>query len=219
MTRNSVSVTNVARVRLQHTNPTVALRFTRFALTSTEPPLAEVKEDLHPIKPLLEDMSGQIELAKERLTRKSMHILRLLCEGGDHSTVMTSHISQKELARKLDITRQALSVHIKRLTESGFVQVGRGFVNVTGNGLRAVGYHNNPTILIIRLAPNKQLEAVERIKTIHAVEIFRVAGDADFAIIVEQENLDHTLAALYGIDGILEVKTLIATEVIQRPTY
>lgn len=178
-----------------------------------------MKEDLYQFKPQLEEGSGQIELAKERLTRKSMHVLRLLSEGGNPSTVMTCHISQNELARKLHITRQALNVHIKRLTESGFVQVGRGFVNINGNGLRAVGYRHNPAILIIRLAPNKKLDAVEKIKTIPAAEIFRVAGDVDFAIVVEQQNLDRILAALYSIDGILEAKTLIATEVIQRAGY
>jgi DNA-binding Lrp family transcriptional regulator len=188
-------------------------------LTLAEPSLAEVKKILHPIRPPFEDRSDQIELAKERLTRRSMHVLRLLCEDGNYSTFMTSHISQKDLAQKLQVTRQALSIHIRRLTESGFVQVGRGFVNVTGNGLRAVGYHSNPAILIIRLAPNKQLDAVERIKTMSAVEIFRVAGDADFAIIVEQELLDHTLAALYDIDGVIEIKKHIATEVIQRSNH
>jgi len=153
------------------------------------------------------------------MTRKSMYILRLLCEGGDRSTMMTSHISQMELARKLHVTRQALSVHLKRLAESSLVQVGRGFVNVTEDGLRIAGYHHNPAILVVRFMPQKQLEAVEKMKKIPSAETFRVAGDADFAIFTEQENLDRTLAHLYSLEGLLEVKTLVATEVLKRISY
>jgi DNA-binding Lrp family transcriptional regulator len=176
----------------------------------------EVKAGLYPAKDTPEE--NQTQLAIERLTRKSMHILRLLCEGGTRSIIMTSNISQMDLARKLHVTRQALSVHLKRLTESGFVQVGRGFVNVTEGGLRAAGYHNNPAILIVRFSPQKQLEAVDRIRKIETVEAFRVAGDADFALFTEQENLDRTLAQLYSIEGIVEVRTLIATEVMKHST-
>ena len=62
------------------------------------------------------------------------------------------------------------------------IQAGRGFINVTENGLKATGYHHNPAILIVRVAPQYQREAYEKIKRIHAFEIFRVAGDADFAL-------------------------------------
>ncbi|MGD0423367.1 MAG: Lrp/AsnC family transcriptional regulator [Candidatus Bathyarchaeia archaeon] len=188
-------------------------------LTLVKPAVAEVKGDIYPAKPPFEENPGHLELALDRMTRKSMYILRLLCEGGNRSTMMTSHISQVELARKLHVTRQALSVHLKRLSELSLVQVGRGFVNVTEDGLRAAGYHRNPAILIVRFAPQKQLEAVEKMRKIPSVEAFRVAGDADFAIFTEQENLDRTLAHLYSVDGILEVRTLIATEVLKHINY
>jgi len=188
-------------------------------LTLVKPSVAEVKGDAYPAKAQFDEHQDHLELALERMTRKSMYILRLLCEGGNRSTMMTSHISQVELARKLHVTRQALSVHLKRLSESNLVQVGRGFVNVTQDGLRAAGYHRNPAILIVRFAPQKQLEAVEMMRMIPSVEAFRVAGDADFAIFAEQENLDRTLAHLYRIEGIVEVKTLIATEVLKRLNY
>jgi len=188
-------------------------------LTLVKPSVAEVKGDVYPAAAPYDERQGQLEFALERMTRKSMYILRLLCEGGNRSTMMTSHISQVELARKLHVTRQALSVHLKRLSESSLIQVGRGFVNVTEDGLRAAGYHHNPAILIVRFAPQKQLEAVEKMRKIPSAEAFRVAGDADFAIFTEQENLDRTLAHLYNIEGITEVKTLIATEVLKRLNY
>jgi len=125
-----------------------------------------VKGDLYSAKPSFEEGQSHLELALERMTRKSMYVLRLLCEGGNRSTIMTSQISQVELARKLHVTRQALSVHLKRLSESGLVQIGRGFMNVTEDGLRATGYHSNPAILIVRFTPQKQLEAVEKLRNL-----------------------------------------------------
>ena len=188
-------------------------------LTLVKPSVAEVNGELYPEKAKYDEPQHHLELALERMTRKSMYILRLLCEGGNRSTMMTSHVSQMELARKLHVTRQALSVHLKRLSESSLVQVGRGFVNVTEDGLRAAGYHHNPAILIVRFTPQKQLEAAEKMRKIPSAEAFRVAGDADFAIFTEQENLDRTLAHLYSIEGLADVKTLIATEVLKRLNY
>lgn len=206
-------------MKLQHSDVTATLHYVRSALTLAKPSVAEGKGDLYPAKAPFEERQDHLELALERMTRKSMYILRLLCEGGNRSTMKTSRISQVELARKLHVTRQALSVHLKRLSDSGLLQVGRGFVNVTEDGLRATGYHHNPAILIVRFAPQKQLEAVEKIRKTPSAEAFRVAGDADFAIFTEQENLDRTLAHLYSIEGILEVRTLITTEVLKRLNY
>jgi DNA-binding Lrp family transcriptional regulator len=156
-------------------------------------------------------------MALDRLTKKTLKVLGLLCESGDPTTVLTSSITQQDLARKLHITRQALSVHISRLAEAGFIQVGRGFINVTENGLKASGYHHSPVILIVRVAPQNHRDAYERIKRIHASEIFRVAGDADFAILLEHRDLDKVLQDLYAIPGILETKSLIATETVRQP--
>jgi DNA-binding Lrp family transcriptional regulator len=163
------------------------------------------------------ETTDKYTMALERLTKKTLRVLRLLSESGDPTTVLTSNITQRDLARKLHVTRQALSVHITRLAESGFIQVGRGFVNVTENGMKASGYHHSPAILIVRVAPRNQREAYEKIKRINASEIFRVAGDADFAIVLEQRDLDKVLQDLYAIEGVLETKSLIATETVRQP--
>jgi DNA-binding MarR family transcriptional regulator len=178
------------------------------------------------VKPLLDGIQqtisqdaesrNQFERALERLTKKSMNVLRLICESGNPTTILASNINQQDLARKLHVSRQALSVHISRLSEAGFVQVGRGFINVTENGLKATGYRNNPVILIVHVAPRHQLEAYEKIKRIHATDIFRVSGDADFALILGQNDLDKVLKDLYAIEGVLETKSLIATEVVRQ---
>jgi DNA-binding Lrp family transcriptional regulator len=158
----------------------------------------------------------QLTIALDRLTKKTVKVLRLLCESGNSTTVLASSITQRDLARKLHVTRQALSVHITRLTDARLIQVGRGFINVTENGLKATGYHHNPAILIVRVAPQNQLEAYEKIKRIRAFEIFRVAGDADFALVVDQQDLDKVLQNLYAIQGVIETRSLIATETIRQ---
>ena len=88
-------------------------------------------------------------------------------------------------------------------------------MNVTEKGLKAVGQNWNPVILIVRVTPQNQLGALEKIKKLPASQTFRVAGDADFAILIEQGNLDQVLGSLYAIEGIIETKTLIATETIR----
>jgi DNA-binding Lrp family transcriptional regulator len=163
-----------------------------------------------------DDGIDRYAIALERLTKKTTKVLHLLCESGAPTTVLTSSITQQSLARKLHVTRQALSVHISRLAEARFIQVGRGFINVTENGLKASGYRHSPVILIVRVAPQNHRDAYERIKRIHASEIFRVAGDADFALLLEHRDLDKVLQDLYAIPGMLETKSLIAIETVRQ---
>lgn len=99
---------------------------------------------------------------------------------------------------------------MKRLRELGLVQVGRGVINVTEDGLKAIGYHSNPVIVTVRVSPSKRLQAYERFKTLPAVEIFRVTGDADVVLVVEQDKLDHVLGTLSQIDGVVETKSLVS---------
>ena len=72
---------------------------------------------------------------------------------------------------------------------------------------------------MVRVAPQNQREAYEKIKRIHAFEIFRVAGDADFALVIDQRNLDEVLQDLYAIQGIIETKSVIATETVGQTTH
>jgi len=181
--------------------------------------LTEVKTMLDAVEQTVKqdvEVGDQFAIALDRLTKKTMKVLRLLCEGGNPTTVLVSHITQRDLARKLHVTRQALSVHITRLADAGLIQAGRGFVNVTENGLKATGYHHNPAIVMVRVAPQNQREAYEKVKGIRAYEIFRVAGDADFALVVDQQNLDEVLQDLYVIPGIVETKSVIATETVRQ---
>ena len=143
-------------------------------------------------------------------TTKPLQILELLLQNGDRKTVYSVSVGQAELAKGLQITRQALSLHFKKLRESGLIQVGRGFINVTKEGLKAVGYRTDPVILNVRILPQKRSEAIQRIDELPATEIFRVTGDADVVLIVEQDRLDRILEALSHIDGVVETKSLVS---------
>ncbi len=184
-------------------------------MTDVKTMLDEVEQT---VKPEVEG-ADQFPTGLDRLTKKTVKVLRLLCESGNPTTVLASSITQRDLARKLHVTRQALSIHITRLADAGLIQAGRGFVNVTESGLKATGYHYNPAILMVRVAPQHQREAFEKIKGIRAFEIFRVAGDADFTLVVDQRDLDKVLQELYAIQGIVETRSLIATETVRQTPH
>ncbi len=157
----------------------------------------------------------KIEAAPKFLTRKSSQLLKMLWENGNRKTVYSFYGKQTEIARKWHVTRQALSIHFKRLRESGLVETGRGFVNVTEEGLRAIGYNSNPVIVMVRVSPQKRLAALAMIRTLPAVQVFRVTGDVDVVLILEQDKLDQSLATLAATDGVLETKSLVSIEAIR----
>jgi DNA-binding Lrp family transcriptional regulator len=70
--------------------------------------------------------------------------------------------------------------------------------------------------LTVRVTPQNQREAYEKIKRIHATEIFRVVGDADFVLVLEQRDLEKVRQDLYDIEGIVETKSLITTESVRQ---
>jgi DNA-binding Lrp family transcriptional regulator len=143
-------------------------------------------------------------------TSKSLQIPKLLSQNGSKKTVYSVPIGQVELAKELQITRQALSLHFKKLREFGLIEVGSGFIDVTEKGLEALGYRREPVIVNVKLLPQKRSEAVQKISELPATEMFRVAGDVDVVLIVEQERLDPILEALSHIDGVVETKSLVS---------
>jgi DNA-binding Lrp family transcriptional regulator len=143
-------------------------------------------------------------------TSRSTEILKLLLQNGSKKTVYSVPIGQVGLAKELQITRQTLSLHFKKLREYGLIQVGRDFINVTEEGLEALGYRRETAIVNVRVLPQKRSEAVQKISELPATEVFRVVGDVDVVLIIEQERLDHILEALSHIDGVVETKSLVS---------
>jgi len=200
---------------LQRRNPDISLKSVKSISENSEQPLynSTLFLERRPIGSFA-DGPKRVPL-QSSLTRKTFQLLRMLMENGNRKTVYSYSSNQRDLARVFNVTRQALSIHVKRLRELGMVQVGRGFVNVTESGLRAAGYNTNPVIVTVRLSPQKRLEIFKRVSDLPAVEIFRVTGEMDIVLVVEQEKLDEVLGALDQTDGVLETKSLVSIETMK----
>jgi DNA-binding Lrp family transcriptional regulator len=144
-----------------------------------------------------------------------MQLLRLLYERGKSTSTYTLHLKQDELAKQLDISRQALNVHLRKLRDLNYIRTGRGFIDVTDNGLAALGISSTPAFIFIKVSPLKRSYAYERIKELVVQRAFRIAGDVDALVIVEREKLDEVLKRLSSIDGIQDTKSYIAIEIIR----
>jgi DNA-binding Lrp family transcriptional regulator len=124
-------------------------------------------------------------------------------------------LKQDELAKQLDISRQALNVHLRKLRDLNYIRTGRGFIDVTDKGLTALGISSTPAFIFIKVSPLKRSYAYERIKELVVSRAFRIAGDIDALVIVEREKLDEVLKRLSSIDGIQDTKSYIAIEIIR----
>lgn len=144
-----------------------------------------------------------------------MQLLRMLYEKGKSTSTYTLHLKQDELARQLDISRQALNVHLRKLRNLGCIRTGRGFIDVTDKGLNALGISSTPAFIFIKVSPLKRSYVYEKIKELAVRRAFRIAGDVDALVMVEREKLDEVLKRLSSIDGIQDTKSYIAIETIR----
>jgi len=124
-------------------------------------------------------------------------------------------MKQSELAKKLEISRQALNVHLRKLRDEGYIRTGRGFINVTEKGLSVLGISPNPAFVFIKVSPLKRREAYKEIVKFPVQRIFRVAGDMDAILIVEREKLDEALRKLAFVEGIQDTKSYVAIQTIK----
>lgn len=152
------------------------------------------------------------------LTKKSLGLLKFLWQTGARRTVYTVNVKQSDIAKKLAITRQALSIHVRRLRDMGLIQIGRGFVNITEDGTRALGIHVSPAIVLVKVTPQKRAALLEEVKSLGTIELYRVTGDVDLVLLVEQQRLDEVLNALSSKEGIIETRTLISIDGIRSTT-
>lgn len=151
----------------------------------------------------------------EPLTKRSVKLLKMLYEKGKSTNTYTLHIKQDELSEQLDISRQALNVHLRKLKNAGYIRTGRGFIDVTEKGLNALGVSTTPAFILLKVSPIKRIQVYNQIKEIAVTRAFRIAGEVDALIIVERENLDGILKKLYAIDGIQDTRSYVTIEVIK----
>jgi DNA-binding Lrp family transcriptional regulator len=144
-----------------------------------------------------------------------MQLLRLLFERGESTSTYTLHLKQDELAKQLNISRQALNVHLRKLRDLNYIRTGRGFIDVTDRGLNALGISSTPVFIFIKVSPLKRSYAYEKIRELAIQRAFRIAGDIDALVVVEREKLDEVLKRLSSIEGIQDTKSYLTIETIR----
>ena len=136
-------------------------------------------------------------------------------EQGKPVTTYTLEVKQNELAKRLEISRQALNVHLRKLRDLGLIRTGRGFIDVTEKGLKALGISANPAFVFVKVSPLKRVEAYQKIVDFPVQRIFRVAGDMDAVLVVEREKLEEALRKLASVEGIKDTKSYITIQIIK----
>jgi DNA-binding Lrp family transcriptional regulator len=144
-----------------------------------------------------------------------MRLLRMLMEQGKPATTYTLEVKQSELAKRLEISRQALNVHLRKLRDLELIRTGRGFIDVTEKGLTILGISANPAFVFVKVSPLKRVEAYQKIVDFPVQRIFRVAGDMDAVLIVEREKLEEALRKLASVEGIKDTKSYITIQIIK----
>lgn len=154
-------------------------------------------------------------MGKDIISGRPLRLLRMLYAQGIPMTTYTIRMKQSELAKKLEITRQALNVHLRKLRNEGYIRTGRGFIDITEKGLSVLGISLNPAFVFIKVSPLKRREAYKEIVKFPVQRIFRVAGDMDAILIVEREKLDEALRKLAFVEGIQDTKSYVAIQTIK----
>lgn len=154
-------------------------------------------------------------MGKNFLSRRSMRLLRLLYEKGKPATVYMIQVKQDELAKELGISRQALNVHLRKLRNEGYIRTGRGFIDVTEEGLNALGMSANPAFIFVKISPLSRAEAYRKMVEVPVQRIFRVAGEMDALIVVERERLNEALQKLASISGVQDTRSYITIQTLK----
>jgi DNA-binding Lrp family transcriptional regulator len=154
-------------------------------------------------------------VSKQIPTGRSFRLLRMLYEQGRPLTAYTLEVKQSQLAKKLEISRQALNVHLRKLRDHGCIRTGRGFIDVTEKGLSVLGVSANPAFIFIKVSPLKRGKVYQKMVKFPIQRVFRVAGEMDAIILVEREKLDETLKGLASVDGIQDTKSYVTIQTLK----
>ena len=146
---------------------------------------------------------------------KPLRLLHMLYDKGRPTATYTLNVKQGDLAKQLNISRQALNVHLRKLRLQGHIRTGRGFIDVTEKGLAVLGVSVNPAFVFVKVSPLKRIQAYAEIIQFPVERMYRVTGDMDAIIQVEREKLDDALKKLALVDGIEDTKSYIAIQTLK----
>jgi len=150
----------------------------------------------------------------EPLTKSEYRLLAFLKERALGEYVYSVDMKQAELAKKLGISRQALSVKLRPLIERGYVRTGRGFVALSEKSMSALGYYGKPAYILVKIEPGKRETLYRALKLGDINKISRVAGDVDLILEVDGTEAAKVLDRISTFDGVVETKTYFTLEMI-----
>ncbi|RLE80258.1 MAG: AsnC family transcriptional regulator [Thermoprotei archaeon] len=157
-----------------------------------------------------------MEKGHVKLTEKQLTILKYLLENSQGMEIFIVNKSQSELAKELGITRQALNVHLRKLREEGLIKTGRGFIMLTEKALEILGMRSAEVFVLVKVEPRARNQTYARIvKTLPVEKVYRVTGEIDLIVVVNQSKLDEFLKQISRIEGVKETVTHVVIETLK----
>jgi len=157
-----------------------------------------------------------MEKGHVKLTEKQLTILKYLLENSQGMEIFIVNKSQSELAKELGITRQALNVHLRKLREEGLIKTGRGFIMLTEKALEILGMRSAEVFVLVKVEPRARNQTYTRIvKTLPVEKVYRVTGEIDLIVVVNQSKLDEFLKQISRIEGVKETVTHVVIETLK----
>ncbi|MCG2892422.1 MAG: Lrp/AsnC family transcriptional regulator [Vulcanisaeta sp.] len=153
---------------------------------------------------------------ERQLTERQLQVLQYLLKKAVPLKVYTVYADQDELDRELGMTRQALSVHLKKLKDFGLIRTGREFVDVTEKALRVLRMSSNEAIILVKVQPRYRSIVYEKIKELPVEKAYRVSGDYDLVLITREVNVNDILRVLSMMEGVEDTKTFISLEILRE---
>jgi DNA-binding Lrp family transcriptional regulator len=146
------------------------------------------------------------------LTKREYEILQKLYDESKKVHVFTVKKSQERISEELGITRQALNNHLRQLKKLNFIRTGRKFVDLTENAIKFLEKDDGKSYIFIKIKPNLRKEAFQKLKNIEYTKIFRVTGEVDAIVSVNESKLDSTLNEINRIPGVEETSAHIVIQ-------
>ena len=149
------------------------------------------------------------------LTDRQIQLLRMLYKISNNTNVFTVKKTQGDLAKELNLTRQALNIHLRRLREEGLIRTGRGFIDLTEKAPQILGVGTAEAFVFLKIQPTKRENVYDKVKQLPSLNIFRVTGEIDLIAQVSQSRLDYFLEEVSNIDGVISTSSHVVISIIK----
>jgi DNA-binding Lrp family transcriptional regulator len=146
------------------------------------------------------------------LSKSEHRLLSFLRKRAESEYVYRVDLKQAELAETLGISRQALSVKLRPLIEKNLIRTGRGFIEITEDGLATLGQFSRPVFILVKVEPTKRKDVYAKMEAAAIGKVNKVAGDVDLIIQVDGGSAAEVLDFISGLDGVISTMTYFTLE-------